>query len=186
MRISGHASLALIGIIATVAGVLYSTPAAARGDFQIPGHGTLRLAVPTGWKVDSQPIGDPAAVAIHIVPESGNGFDIQVTSVWLDADRLSKTSSQLIKDSTQQAANSLLSHSVETAATIQEMRGTESVGSSFALTDRDPGPGEFKYLTQGIFLTGEALSSFTILYRAPKPQEVTDALRMFTEAKYVK
>jgi len=186
MRLSGQASIAMIGIITALAGVLFAAPVAANRDFKIPGHGTLRLAVPNGWKVDSQPILDPAAVAMHLVPDSGNSFDIQVTSVWLDAERLSKTSSQLIKDSTQAAANSLLSHSVETTATIQEIRGTESIGSSFALTDRDPGPGEFKYLTQGIFLTGEALSSFTILYRAPKPMEVTDALRMFTDARYVK
>jgi len=186
VRISRQALLALIGIIAMLAGVLYAAPVFANRDFKIPMHGTLRLAVPNGWKVESEPILDPAAVAVHMVPESGNDFDIQVTSVWLDADRLTKTTGQLIKDSTQRAADSLLSHSVETAATLQDIRGTESSGSSFALTDRDPGPGEFKYLTQGIFLTGEALSSFTILYRNPNPQEVTDALRMFTDARYVK
>ncbi len=186
MRISGQASLSLIGILAALAGVLYAAPVAANRDFKIPMHGTMRLAIPNGWKVESEPILDPAAVAIHIVPESGNAFDIQVTSVWLDADRLTKTTSQLIKDSAQRAADSLLSHSVETTATLQDIRGTESSGSSFSLTDRAPGPGEFKYLTQGIFLSGEALSSFTILYRTPNPQEVTDALRMFTDARYVK
>jgi hypothetical protein len=169
-----------------LAGRLCGEPAAATQDFQIPGHGTLRLAVPDGWKVNSRPLREPASVTLHLSPNSGDRFDIQISAVWLSADQLAKTSGQSLRENMQRAANDLLSHSVEKVATIQEIRGAESIVDSFALTDRDPGPGEYKYLTQGTFLAGEALSAFTILYRAPQTPEVAEAIRMFREAMYIK
>jgi len=154
VRITGK-RFVFIGIFIVLAGRLCAEPATATRDFQIPGHGTLRLTVPDGWKVDSRPLREPASVSLHLRPSSGDSFDIQISAVWLSADQLAKTSSQSLKENMQRAANDLLTHSVEKVATIQEIRGAESIVDSFALTDRAPGPGEYRYLTQGTFLAGE-------------------------------
>jgi len=154
--------------------------------FSIPRHGSLRLAVPSGWLSDSLPLESPASVTIHIFPKAGNGFDVKVTSVWMDAKALAQTTAESRKRDMQRSAEEMLPHSVEKVAAPQEIKGVESVGWYYSLTDREPGEGEFKYLVQGTILTGDVLSAFTILYRTPAAAEVTQALRMLADAKYLK
>lgn len=155
-------------------------------DFSIPHHGSLRLAVPTGWQLDSLSLEEPASVTIHITPKKGDAFDVRLTTVWLDATVLAKSSAESRKRDMQRAAEEMLPHSVEKLATLLEIKGVESTGWYYSLTDRNPGEGEFKYLNQGSFLTREVLTAFTILYRMPAAVEVPQVLRMLAEAKYVK
>ena len=164
----------------------YAEPAPQAGAFPIPGHGSLRFDVPNGWQAVSQPLQDPASLTLHFKPKNGNAFEIQVTTVWLDSEKLAKVTSVSLKENLQQAANGVLERSVEKTATIQEMRGAHSIGHYYSLTDRSPGPGEFTYLTQGSFLTGEVLSVVTILHRTPAEPEVARALRLFAGATYAK
>src|SRR5882672_2810750 len=155
-------------------------------DFPIPGHGVLRLAVPPGRQTNSVLLETPASVTIDITRETGDAFDVQLTSVWMDAKALAETTLDSQKRNTQQAAEEILPHSVEKMATLREIKGVGSVGCYYSLTDREPGEGEFKHLSQGTFLTGGVLSTFTFLYRTQSAAEVTQALRMFAQAKYLK
>lgn len=153
-------------------------------EYTIPSHGILRLAIPDGWQVSSNSVQQPASAVLHITPKSGDSFDLQLTTVWLDATALAKTTAQSIKTNVQRSADELLQQAVEKVVAMQELRGAQSFGSYYALTDRNPAPGEYKYLTQGSFLTGELLSAFTVLSRVPAAPEVGQALRMFGDAKY--
>ena len=155
-------------------------------DFQIPAHGILRLNVPEAWQVESRALRQPASVTLHLTPKTGDSFDIQVTTVWLDANQLAKSKPDSLKEDVERTAKQLLPRAIEKVANIEEIKGAGAIGYFFALTDGNPGPGEFKYLTQGTFLTGEVLSAFTILYRAPAAPEVDEAIRMFMDAMYVK
>lgn len=169
-----------------------ATPAAGNptttesSDFSIPGHGSLRLKVPDGWQSQSRALANPASVSLHFAPANGDAFDVQATAVWLDPEKRSQETPESLKATAQRAATELLPHSVEKAATIKDLRGPQSVGFYYALTDNTPGPGEFTNLTQGVFLTGEVLSTFTILHRTPVSPEVDQALRAFSEATHVK
>jgi hypothetical protein len=154
--------------------------------FEIPGHGNLRLAVPDSWIADARPIGNPASVALHFTPKAVKEFDLQVTSVWLDSSKLAKTNGDSIRKNMQRAGNGLLSHSIEKTVTLREIHGNTSVGWCFTLTDRNPGPGEFRFLTQGAFLTGEVLSAFTVLHRDMNTPEVATALEAFSNASHAK
>jgi hypothetical protein len=119
-------------------------------------------------------------------PADGDAFDVQVTAVWLDLDKRSRETTDSLKATVQRAAKALLPHSVEKTATLHDLRGPQSVGFYYFLTDNNPGPGEFSNLTQGAFLTGEILSTFTILHRTPVSPEVDQTLRAFSKATYVK
>lgn len=155
-------------------------------DFQIPGHGSLRLKVPDGWQSSSRQLADPASVTLHFVPANGDAFDVQVTAVWLDSAKRSRVTTDSLKADAQHSAESLLPHSVEKTATLHDLHGPQIVGFYYAFTDSNPGPGEFSNLTQGEFLTGEILSAFTILHRTPVSSEVEEALHAFAQAKQVK
>jgi hypothetical protein len=176
----------LIAIAVALANSLCAQSVARPRDLQIQGHGSLRLAVPEDWQIGMKTLKEPASVMLHLVPKTGNSFDIQLTAVWLDAEQLAKVNSESIKENMQRAAAKLLPRSVEKVANVRSFRGRETVGHYYALTDRDPAPGEFKYLTQGTFLAGEALSMFTILYSTPTAPEVDQTIRIFTEATYAR
>jgi len=166
--------------------VLFAQSPTTVKEYAIPGHGTLRLAIPEGWQVSSSPVQQPASAVLHIAPKTGDGFDVQLTAVWLDAAAVTKTTAQSITTNVRRSADELLPQAVEKTVATQELRGAQSLGSYYSLTDRNPAPGEYKYLTQGSFLTGELLSAFTILSRMPAAPEVGQALRMFGDAKYAK
>jgi hypothetical protein len=120
------------------------------------------------------------------IRHQSTSFDVQVTAVWLDAQKRSRETPDSLQDTAQHAATALFPHSVEKTATIKRLQGPQSVGYYYALTDNNPGPGEFTNLTQGVFLTDEVLSTFTILHRTAVSPEVEQALRAFSEATYAK
>jgi len=155
-------------------------------DFSIPGHGSLRLKVPDGWQSQSHPLADPASVSLHFVPANGDAFDVRITALWLDQDKRSGETTESLKATVQGAAKALLPHSIEKTAPLHNLHGPQSVGFYYALTDNNPGPGDFSNLTQGVFLTGEILSTFTILHRTPVSREADQALLAFSEATYIK
>lgn len=155
-------------------------------DFRIPGHGSLRLKVPDGWQSKSRELADPPSTTLLFAPATGDGFDVQVTAVWLDSTKRTRATTDSLKATVERSAASLLPHSVEKTATLRELHGPQTVGFYYALTDRSPGPGEFTNLTQGEFLTGEILSTFTILHRMPVSSDVDQALRAFAEAAQIK
>jgi len=155
-------------------------------EYVVPNHGKLSLAVAGELKDFSEPFSEPASVQLRFGPQSGDAFYVQVTSVWLDAPKLAKTTPESLKTTVATGAEEPLRHAVETEAVLKELRGAETRGFYYSLTDRAPGPGEYKYLSQGSFLTGELLTVFTILHREPACPEKETVLQMFAQAKYVK
>lgn len=182
MRLPGTICLA---ILALGFGARAQQAASAK-DFEVPKHGALRLAVPSEWIAESEPVKQPPAVAIHLRPASGDSFDVKVTAIWLDAKKLKSTTPESIQANVAGAAQHMLEQSVEKEAPLKEIKGAQSLGWYYALADRNPAPGEFKYMTQGIFLTGEFLCTFTVLHRNADTPEVSRALAIFGEAVQIK
>lgn len=155
-------------------------------DYAVPGHGKLRLQVPDGWVSSSKSLEQPAAVVLRLNPASGDLFDVQVTTVWLNTERLAKTTLKSLKSTVEETAEDPLRQAVESKLVLVELRGAETMGYYYSLTDRNPAPGEYKYLTQGAFLTGELMTVFTILNRENTSPEVARILEMMAGAQYVK
>ncbi len=176
----------IAAILCLLTGPLTARQSGAAREYSIPGHGSLRLAVPDGWRVSTKSLSQPLSVLLRMSPPTGEAFDVQLTSVWLDSAALAKRSPDSIKSNVQRTASGLLPQAVEKTITMQELRGTQTAGYYFALTDRNPAPGEYKYLMQGSFLTGELLSVFTLLSHAPRTPEVEQALEAFRTATYSK
>jgi hypothetical protein len=153
-------------------------------EYQIPGHGKLLLKAPEGWKESSESLKDPASASIRFEPPTGDAFYIQITSVWLDADKLAASTPEVLKMTVARSADEPLTHAGEKKAVLQELRGSQSRGYYFSLTDRDPPADEYKYVTQGALLTGELMTVFTILYREPSPPVLSLALKMLGDAGY--
>src|SRR5260370_14107977 len=87
------------------------------GDFPIPGHATLRLRVPDGWEIQSKQIADPASVTLHVTPASGSAFEMYVTAVWLNSERLPNITSDWLKQNSQAAPHKLFPRPPENCPT---------------------------------------------------------------------
>jgi hypothetical protein len=175
---------------AAAIGICISAPLAAQEDatlrrFTVPGHGSLQLNVPKTWRIADKSLEDPASVTLRFLPGSGEAFHVQVTSLWLDAGkRAGKTPEQLRKD-VQQAGEKSLGQALEKQLTLHPLRGAKAQGYYYTLTDRDPAPGEYKHLTQGMFLAGELFTIFTFLHHEPEIAAKAQALQMFAAAAHV-
>ncbi len=86
----------------------------------------------------------------------------------------------------QRSGKALLTQSVEKAVSLKEIHGDQSIGWYYALTDKSPAPGEFGYLVQGSFLTGEVLSVFTLLCPAADSPAIPQVIEVFTAARHAK
>jgi len=164
-------------------GVALSRPAATAKDYAVPGHGKLHLSIPETWKVAFQSIPRPQAINLEIRPSDGKTFDLQITSVWLEKKSPMNADSE-VREQVRQTGEHMLPNAVEKELKLSELRGAQSAGFYFALTDRAPGPGEFAYMKQGVFRTGELLNTFTLLSSAPDSEEVRQLMEMLSAATY--
>jgi len=156
--------------------------------FSIPGHGSLVLDVPNGWRVTTRSVDNPPSVALRIDPPSGDAFVLQVSSVWLDPSKRAGISSDELRARTQKSAEELLPQAVEKQATLVELHGKEANGYYFSLTDRGPAtdPKDYKYATQGTLLVGDLLTVFTFLHRRADDPAKAEALRILSSARQAK
>ncbi len=156
--------------------------------FGIPGHGSLALNIPAGWRVQSQSLANPPSVVLQLVPASGNAFGIQITSIWIDPARGVTPTPESVRARAQKVASELLSKAVEKEIVVADLRGKDAFGAYFTLTGRDApdGIGEYRYVTQGTVVTGELITVFTVLQRESVPADREQALRLFAEASHSK
>jgi hypothetical protein len=156
------------GVFAKFAAVLVvacwpGVAAAAPQSFVLPGHGTLLLNVPEGWKSNfSQPQGG-LPPTIGLGAQSGTPFVVLITAVWGGAPNAAVPDDEKIRSIVASAAKSAEVQSVEGSLPLQNLPGSSGRGYYFRATDRAPKPGEWKYLTQGMIRTGGIALTFTIL-----------------------
>jgi hypothetical protein len=149
--------LAIIVLVACWPGIA----AAAPQSFLMPGHGSLLLNVPEGWKSSlSQPEGG-LPPTIGLGAQGGAPFVVLITAVWSPGGGVPDDAK--IKSTAAIAAKSAESQSVEGSLPLQNLVGASGRGYYFRATDRAPKPGEWKYLTQGMIRTGGIALTFTIL-----------------------
>jgi hypothetical protein len=153
--------------------------------FQVPDHGRFRMIIPLEWRVSSKSTASPAAAVVHIVPSTGDAFDIRFTTLWLDASARNRTTADSIRSNVKRSADTLLVQSENKSVILEDLQGDQTHGNYFTLADSNPAPGEYRYVTQGSFLTGELLTAFTILHREPNTADLNRALRMLAAATHV-
>lgn len=155
--------------------------AAGPQSFAMPGHGTLLLNVPEGWKANfAQPEGGlPPTIGFR--EQSGGSFVIKITAVWGSSPGAEAPDDATIRSIVASTAKSAEAQSVERTLALQSLVGASGRGYYFRATDRAPKPGEWKYLTQGIIRTGAIALAFTILTndgQAPIEKAALELIRL--------
>jgi hypothetical protein len=162
---------------------LGSSPAGAE-EYSVPGLGAVILEAPKTWRVQQKP--GPTSLYLQFVPESGNLFNLQVTSTWLQQGSRAALTSASVKERVEGMTKGLLPNATEKEAQLIELNGKEVAGYYFTITDRNPSPGpkQYKYLTQGMLSNSVGVTFFTLLHRESEIPERQQTLAMLAGASY--
>lgn len=171
-----------------LAWLLLSLAIAADGEkkaFALPDNSKLELAIPAGWKEELKPNAGKAPPTISLTPREGAPFQVVVTPLGRQRPGTSADTAIGMRQSVQDAADKVKPSAVETVLTAEALTGAPGPGYYFSATDREPKPGEFKYLTQGMLLVGDVIVSFGILTNDGQEKIRDEALAMLKSATHL-
>lgn len=168
--------------------LVFAFNAPAAGPFQdrtlpIPGRGTLVISSPLHW---SQQISQPPeklAPTIRFSNTTGKKFEISISAFWSPTNDSSFNSSAKVRTLVEDTADELEPLLEETDIPILELRGGSGTGYYISATDKNPGPNDYKYLTQGAMGVDDLLLTFTVLTNETDSSVVKDALDMLRSAR---
>jgi hypothetical protein len=175
-------SLSLIAAALLLSALAVSLAAGAANTYPLPQHGRFQMEVPLAW-IDEvrQPQGEvPPTIVLR--PKEGNGFEVLVTPIWRQRPDVPPATKEAVRQSVQRAADYRKSQAVESSLPLIEFAGASGPGFYFSATDKTPGPGEYRYLTQGMLLVSELAVLFTILTNDGQEQVKQQALDMLKSA----
>lgn len=150
--------------------------------FTLPGHGYIELMVPNGWhsKVQQPPNQLPPTITFSPKDKS---FQVLMTPIWSVQDVM--PSQAKLKEMVKDASETIKEQSIEKILVIKKLNGNHAKGYYYSATDKQDKPDEYRYLTQGMMITGQLMPSFTILTRDVSKKIVARALEMLGSAQHI-
>jgi len=153
-------------------------PGAFAASFEFPGHGTLTLDVPASWHAQLEQPGDDLPPTIRL--SDGDSL-LLVTALWSPDDDKGFNDERKLHDLMEENGTQLLPSARESELTLSRVEGAACQGYYYFLTDKDPGPGEYEYLSRGGIGTGDLLLVVTYLSHA---KDLTTYLEIIRSAQH--
>jgi hypothetical protein len=186
-------------MVSQLAGLLVSlaaaaTAIAAEGEkkvFALPDNSKLELSIPAGWKDEvkaaqgSKANQGSAPSTVALTPREGAPFEVHVAPIARQGQGASADTAIKMRHSVQQSADKVKPTAMEPFLPVDQLSGAPGPGYYFSATDREPKPGEFKYLTQGMLLVGDVIVAFSILTNDAQEKVRDQALAMLKSASHV-
>ena len=150
--------------------------------YVLPNRDTLELRLPAGW-IDEliQPEGGgPPTIEISLA--EGGPRQVFVTPEWPDPVANDVRELPALRDAVRELAERIQREAVESYLEVRQLNGANGVGYYFAATDRNPAPGEFKFMNQGALQVGSLTVWFTILTNDGDDTVAVEALGMLQAA----
>ena len=170
----------IAGLLAFVLSASASHVRAEDVRIPVPGGGALVLPAPEGWRSSLRPGPGPT---VSLTPPSGNSFQVLVSPLVAADGRVAPASRESLRRLVEAGASHAKPQAVEAVLPIKSFGSGEAQGHYFSATDRAPGPGEFKYMTQGALSVHGLPVAFTILSNGNPQAAIEPALRMLAGAR---
>lgn len=154
-----------------------------RRRYAVGDRGAIAFAVPEDWRDEVQSQGRNLPPTIVFSSQSEPRFEMMVTPIWAFKADIPTPTMESLRESAHEFAEAAQSQAVEPEIPIEEFTGPETVGAYFSATDRDPKPGEYQYMTQGIMGVADLRATFTILTNEGRAIIVPKALAMLRSAR---
>lgn len=149
----------------------------------IPGRGTLVLSSPHPWSPQTSQPPETLAPTIRFSSTAAQGFVVVITAFWSPTNDSSFNSPSQVRTLVEDTVDELEPWLVEKDIPILGLRGGSGTGYYISGTDKDTGPDDYKYLTQGAIAVDDLLLTFTVLTNEKNSTVVKDALDMLRNAR---
>jgi hypothetical protein len=176
--------LARIGLafFCLIASCQASAHGTAEKKYPLPGRGTLVVMAPARWvdevKQDDKAL--PPTISFSVA--AGKPQQVIMTPIWPPRSDLPPFTRETVRQYVESALKSIREQAVEKDIPVVEFTGKTGAGYYFDATDKDPGPGEFRYLRQGMLMVGSLALGFTVLSGDRQEPLVRDAMQMLQGA----
>jgi hypothetical protein len=174
------AILALIAACCAAAAVSAEDPNLRR--YELPNRDTLELILPAGWADHLEEPAGGGPPTIEIVIAEGGARQVFVTPEWPDPTAKDVRETSMLRDAVRDLAAKIKPQAVESFIEVRQLSGVNGIGYYFTATDRDPAPGEFKFMNQGALQVGSLTLWFTILANEGEDTVAVQALSMLQAA----
>lgn len=166
-------------VLAAFAAMLAFCAGAKDTAFPVADQGAFVIDIPEVWSAQTKvsPGGPPTIV---VTPKVGEKFQLLVTAFWETGRPLPDVES--LRGYVEKAATDAKQQAVEKDIDIQKLSGDHANGYYFQATDRAPGPGDYRHLTQGIYRAGGLMVTFTVLTNDGQGAVVDSALAMLRKS----
>jgi hypothetical protein len=154
--------------------------------YPLPDGSIFQMKVPVSWQHEFTQELSELPPTITLRPQTGEDFAVLVTPLWPAGENSPPPSAEAIREHVQRVVDKARPQAVEPVITIRELRGTSGAGYYFSATDKAPKPGEYQFMTQGIFRVGTLIVAFTVLTNDGQQAIVDDALTMIKGAVHTK
>lgn len=151
--------------------------------YPIPDHGVLELNVPASWKTKIHKPQEDMPPTMIFSPATGNDFQVTMMVLWGKKEEPDFNRTERVKTFLEKEGQKLLTRIVETKIVLNEIKGITHTGYYFSVTDKNPEPGEYRYMTRAGIGVGSLLLQVTVLHRVREAGAVKDTLFMLREAK---
>jgi hypothetical protein len=175
----GRLGVALLLAIA-FSGASAQTKAEKR--YPLAQRGTLVVAVPAGWVEDVKQDDKALPPTISYSLAAGKPQQVLMTPIWPPRADLPPFTKETVRGYVESALQPIREQAVEQSIPVVEFAGKSGAGYYFDATDKDPAPGEFKNLRQGMLMVGSLAVGFTILTHSRQDAVVRDAMQMLQGA----
>jgi hypothetical protein len=151
--------------------------------YPISGQGILELNVPASWQDKVHKPQDKMSPTLIFKPASGSDFEVMVIVSGGPKGDKGFNSPDRVRAMLETEGRKLLPKITEPKIALQEMKGVNTTGYFFSVTDKAPEPGEYRYMTRAGIGVGTVLLNATIFHRVKESDSVKEALSMLREAR---
>ncbi len=131
--------------------------------YPLPGHGALQISTPGAWQEKVQRRPNPLPPTIVFTPESGSSYQILLTPMYPLREEISLPTPAQLRNNVEREAKRVQEQALEKTIPVQELKGADTIGYYYRVTDKSSQASEYKYMTQGALLLKKSTLLFTIL-----------------------
>jgi hypothetical protein len=117
--------------------------------YVLPNKDTLELMLPAGWADHFEQPAGGGPPTVEIAVSDGGPRQVFVRPEWADPTAKDVRELPQLRDAVRDLAERIQPDAVETYLEVRHIAGVNGVGFYFTATDRSPGPGELKFMSQG-------------------------------------
>jgi hypothetical protein len=173
---------------ATLAVISVSAQGAQLSDirsYTMADQGLLNLYVPRHWTDKKSELSVGLPRTIRFSSSQGERFEVLFSARWSGREDPTVVEPNFVLSVAAYGAKIAAPQAMEPELEVRSLPTNSGEAYVFAATDKDPKPGEYRYMVQGAVNVQGLVCTFTILSEEQNSPAVADAIEMIRTASFV-